>query len=212
MDATEYLNYEGIKFSKCFGAGTEVLLFDGRVKTVEDLQVGDVLMGDDSTPRTVLSTSRGNTAADEARFLAQPAATQSLQIKDGHTGSDLSRRHRVDGKFESQYVGCDFTTTDKQVSGKHELLTSHAQLVARQPAPATYMVRSSNAGHPDFTVNGEHVLVLRLELEPWVERAVHSPSYVIKRFVLQAGLPRVLTVGSGKRARSGTGERSRVRY
>ena len=203
INATEYLQYEGIKFSKCFGAGTEVLLYDGSVKAVEQLQVGDRLMGDDSTPRTVLSTSRGNTAADEQRQRAQ--RTRTLQIKAGHAGEYGCRSGRVHGKFECRCVGCNLATTAlKSVRGQHEQRSSRAHLLAReQTAPATYELRSSNAGHQTFTVNGEHVLVLRLRSEPWVERTCPGSSYVIRRFVLDAGLPRVLTVGSGKRARSG---------
>jgi replicative DNA helicase len=44
---------------KCLGKGTHVLMYDGSVKAVEDVKVGDLLMGDDSTPRSVLSLARG---------------------------------------------------------------------------------------------------------------------------------------------------------
>ena len=44
---------------KCLGKGTKVLMYDGTLKNVEDVQVGDLLMGDDSTPRRVLSLARG---------------------------------------------------------------------------------------------------------------------------------------------------------
>lgn len=44
---------------KCLGKGTKVLLYDGSLKKVEDIKVGDQLMGDDSNPRTVLSLARG---------------------------------------------------------------------------------------------------------------------------------------------------------
>lgn len=44
---------------KCLGKGTKVLMFDGSVKNVEDVVVGDQLMGMDSTPRNVLSIARG---------------------------------------------------------------------------------------------------------------------------------------------------------
>lgn len=44
---------------KCHGKGTLVMLFDGSWKKVEDIRVGDLLMGDDSTPRKVLSLARG---------------------------------------------------------------------------------------------------------------------------------------------------------
>lgn len=44
---------------KCLGKGTKVLMFDGTLKRVEDVAVGDLLMGDDSTPRKVLSLAKG---------------------------------------------------------------------------------------------------------------------------------------------------------
>jgi hypothetical protein len=43
----------------CFKKGTKVLMFDGSLKNVEDIQVGDKIMGDDSNLRTVLELCRG---------------------------------------------------------------------------------------------------------------------------------------------------------
>lgn len=44
---------------KCHGRGTRLLKYDGTTVAVEDVRVGDLLMGDDSTPRTVLSLAAG---------------------------------------------------------------------------------------------------------------------------------------------------------
>jgi len=44
---------------KCLGKGTPILMFDGSIKAVEDVVTGDLLMGPDSSPRTVLSTTSG---------------------------------------------------------------------------------------------------------------------------------------------------------
>jgi len=44
---------------KCLGKGTKILMYDGTLKKVEEVVVGDLLMGDDSTPRKVLSLARG---------------------------------------------------------------------------------------------------------------------------------------------------------
>lgn len=44
---------------KCLGEGTPVLLYDGRIKAVEKIIVGDLLMGPDSQPRKVISLARG---------------------------------------------------------------------------------------------------------------------------------------------------------
>lgn len=44
---------------KCEGINTPHIMFDGSIKMVQDIQVGDLLMGDDSKPRKVLSLARG---------------------------------------------------------------------------------------------------------------------------------------------------------
>ncbi len=43
----------------CFARGTRVLMFDGNVKCIEDVGVGEFVMGNDSTPRAVLNLCRG---------------------------------------------------------------------------------------------------------------------------------------------------------
>lgn len=47
------------KSGKCHGKGTKILMFDGRIKNVEDILTGDELMGDDDLPRKVLSITSG---------------------------------------------------------------------------------------------------------------------------------------------------------
>ncbi len=49
----------GTGFGKCHGKGTKILMYDGTIKKVEDIKIGDQLMGDDSSPRNVLSLARG---------------------------------------------------------------------------------------------------------------------------------------------------------
>jgi len=44
---------------KCLAKDTPILMYDGTIKLVQDVVVGDRLMGDDSTPRTVLTLARG---------------------------------------------------------------------------------------------------------------------------------------------------------
>ena len=49
----------GSSSSKCLGAGTKVIMYDMTLRNVEDIVVGDLLMGPDSTPRKVLKLYRG---------------------------------------------------------------------------------------------------------------------------------------------------------
>ena len=46
-------------FGKCLAIDTPIMMSDGTFKKVQDVEVGDKLMGDDSTPRNVLSLARG---------------------------------------------------------------------------------------------------------------------------------------------------------
>ena len=43
----------------CHIKGTKVLMYDGSIKNVEDIVIGDILMGDDSTPRVVQELYNG---------------------------------------------------------------------------------------------------------------------------------------------------------
>jgi len=49
----------GIGLGKCHKKGTQILMYDGSLKKVEDIKIGDLLMGDDGDYRTVLNLSRG---------------------------------------------------------------------------------------------------------------------------------------------------------
>lgn len=53
------LMYGTNSVGKCFNLYTKLIMHNGTVKLAKDIIVGDKLMGDDSTPRNVLSTTRG---------------------------------------------------------------------------------------------------------------------------------------------------------
>ena len=44
---------------KCMKIDTPIILYNGEIKMVQDINVGELLMGDDSTPRIVSSLARG---------------------------------------------------------------------------------------------------------------------------------------------------------
>lgn len=59
LDHTICVITSGAGTGKCLAAGTKVLLFNGETSNVEDVKVGDLLMGPDSKPRKVLSICTG---------------------------------------------------------------------------------------------------------------------------------------------------------
>jgi superfamily II DNA or RNA helicase len=46
-------------WGKCLGKGTKIMMSTGKIELVENIKVGDLIMGDDSKPRKVLSLARG---------------------------------------------------------------------------------------------------------------------------------------------------------
>ena len=44
---------------KCLAWNTPLIMYDGSTKMVQDVKINDLLMGDDSSPRTVLNLGRG---------------------------------------------------------------------------------------------------------------------------------------------------------
>jgi len=56
------LLFHGVGVGKCFKRGTPILMYDGTTKMVQDIRLYDQVMGDDSTPRRVLTLSPVQTA------------------------------------------------------------------------------------------------------------------------------------------------------
>jgi hypothetical protein len=64
----------------CHRKGQKVLMYDGTLLVVEDVQVGDKLMGPDSTPRTVLALHRGT----EEMVEIIPTKGEPWAVNKGH--------------------------------------------------------------------------------------------------------------------------------
>lgn len=69
------------KIDGCFGKDTPVLLWDGRVKMSQDIAVGDVLVGDDGTQRTVQSLCHG----EDELFRVDQDNGMSYVVNSRHT-------------------------------------------------------------------------------------------------------------------------------
>jgi replicative DNA helicase len=104
---------------KCLGKGTKVLLYSGELRKVEDLRVGDLLMGDDSTPRRVLSLARGredmywirqNKGMDYRVNASHVLSLKRSREEGGHSHGDVLNISVRDylahsDKFKSNYKG-----------------------------------------------------------------------------------------------------------
>lgn len=79
---------------KCLGKGTKVVMFDGTLRNVEDVKVGDLLMGNDSTPRRVLSLARGK----ENMYWVHQNRGISYRVNESHILS--LKRSRNEGNHQ----------------------------------------------------------------------------------------------------------------
>ena len=77
---------------KCLGKNTPILMYDGSIKMVQDVCVGDVLMGDDSTPRNVLSVCYGRETMVDIK---ERGTAHSYETNMSHI---LSLRHQITGE------------------------------------------------------------------------------------------------------------------
>eukprot|EP00768_Dysnectes_brevis_P005455 gnl/Dysnectes_brevis/3945_a5142_472.p1 GENE.gnl/Dysnectes_brevis/3945_a5142_472~~gnl/Dysnectes_brevis/3945_a5142_472.p1 ORF type:complete len:814 (-),score=60.42 gnl/Dysnectes_brevis/3945_a5142_472:61-2502(-) len=121
---------------KCFAPGTLLLVWGGGEMPVERLQVGDRLIGDDGTPRTITSLSRGS----DVRYRITPA------VGSGRTSFDVNGAHilvlwRVDTNNTEEMTTEKYfqlSTTDRR---QYRMITARVPPFAGSPlahSPAGY--------------------------------------------------------------------------
>ncbi len=76
----------------CFQAGTEVLMRDGTLKNVEKIQLGEKVMGDDHTTRTVINLCHG---VEKMYTISFADGGKPVVVNEGHT---LLLKNRRDSK------------------------------------------------------------------------------------------------------------------
>ncbi len=77
----------------CHARGQRLLMFDGATKAVEDVEVGDLLMGPDSTPRRVLRLHRGF----GRMYDVIPVKGEPWTASEGHVFSVVDTRSNCSG-------------------------------------------------------------------------------------------------------------------
>jgi len=86
---------------KCLGKDTPVMMSDGKIKLVQDIVVGDKLMGDDSTPRNVISLARGS----EQLYKVIPTKGDPYIVNESHILSlKVSKTNQYHGKQNGDVV------------------------------------------------------------------------------------------------------------
>ena len=67
-------------YGKCLGKDTLVMMFNGSLRKVQDIGIGEQIMGDDSTPRTILSVCSGT----EQLYRVVPVKGEPYIVNESH--------------------------------------------------------------------------------------------------------------------------------
>jgi hypothetical protein len=117
---------------KCHGKGTVVRMFDGSTKKVEDVRVGELLMGDDSKPREVSSLARGS----DEMYKVVPVKGESFTCNKAHI---LSLKHTTTGEVVNISIE-DYLNTNKNFKHLHKLYRVPVEYPSKEVTLDPYFV------------------------------------------------------------------------
>lgn len=110
--------------AKCLARGTRVIRFDGSVVPVENLRVGDVLMGPDSRPRRILATTSG----EDDLFEVSPSSSSRAPFKPYVVNGNhvLALKHTGAVRHGDRFLFAPYMKGDHAEVAVHEYTTKSA--------------------------------------------------------------------------------------
>jgi hypothetical protein len=92
------------KCGKCLGIGTKVILYDLSKKNVEDLIVGDLLLGLDGKPNKITSLARGK----EMMYWVHQSKAMSYRVNESHILSLSDKNNNIRNISITEYLNQSF--------------------------------------------------------------------------------------------------------
>src|SRR3990167_10948743 len=118
------------KHGKCLKKGTEILMFSGKIKKIEKIKAGELVMGPDSKPRTVLSLGNGieemfKIKQGNESYVVNKSHILSLQRNNGHLWrtDNLKKEKRPRKKYAGKIVNIsveDYLSTSTTFKHHHK--------------------------------------------------------------------------------------------
>lgn len=153
---------------KCFGVNTPILMYDCSTKMVQDIVVGDVLMGWDSKPRNVISTIKGQ----EEMFKIIPSKGESWTCNKSHILS-LHTKNGYKPKILnielSKYL--ELNTSTKYIWRLfHNKLEFDEQYVDIDPYFLGYWLGDGTENDCEFTIGNKDIDIVLPTLNNYVKQ------------------------------------------
>lgn len=148
---------------KCEAVGTPVRMYDGTIKKVEDVAVGDLLMGIDSKPRRVVATRRGH---DSMMYRIDQSRGDSYIVNSRHICTLIEKdRNGSIATASKRIVDIDIPTllskTPNRVKERYRGFKVAVQYPTRpveiEPYSFGYNARSNSRIPEQYLVNSEEV-------------------------------------------------------
>lgn len=148
---------------KCEAVGTPVRMYDGTIKKVEDVAVGDLLMGIDSKPRRVVATRRGH---DSMMYRIDQSRGDSYIVNSRHICTLIEKdRNGSIATASKRIVDIDIPTllskTPNRVKERYRGFKVAVQYPARpveiEPYSFGYNARSNSRIPEQYLANSEEV-------------------------------------------------------
>jgi len=144
----------------CHAKGTPILMYSGEWKNVEDIVVGDLLMGPDSQPREVLKLVRGN----EKMYEVIPNKGKSFIVNENHI---LHLNYSTKGKGCPPTVNLtikDYLNLNKPLKQKLKLVKPNAihyqnnDIYELDPYILGVWLGDGTTGKPEITSADEEII------------------------------------------------------
>lgn len=135
----------------CHARGTKILMYDGSVKAVEDIAVGDLVMGPDSKSRNVLGLARGR----EQMARITPVKGESFVVNINHVLHLYKCKENNKNEPKSSNIGEIDITVGEYINKKdrfkhiHKLVRTHVMfnLVKELPLDPWFLGVMLGDGH-----------------------------------------------------------------
>lgn len=127
--------------AKCLGKDTPIVMYDGTTRYSQDIEVGDKVMGVDSTPREVLSVSSGR----ETMYRITPIQGDTFECNESHilslkkTGTVSHGSLKPKGEIVNISVK-DYLQTTKTFKHTHKLWHTGVEMLKAPTACDPYIV------------------------------------------------------------------------